>query len=330
MSNQIEMVPEKFFASVFAYYGTNASSFIMFSGVVISGLGLSKIVNPTIWLAAAITAMIAAFSFRAYVSSKYLATAASCLIAAVLLVLVSISAMPDLHLPIRANAVPFMQAVGSYLLFTALAALICICFISYKKHSAELVDDTPEAILASIRTYITECPLHFRRFEYVLNAFPANRGDHLRMEMLVTYELRNRTGSSMQHMARYPTQSEDFQLNSAIVNGRSLDIDDPSLVAGDGVVIPITVKPKMTTTVIVSMTKIFMAEDSDLFTAYDYPAENFSCSLIDHTKIGLLFRFEALNRHNTAATRDGRRLTWTSSGAILPNQGIRAIWERRR
>lgn len=330
MSNQIELMPEKFFASVFAYYGTNASSFIMLSGVVISGLGLSKIVNPTIWLAAAITAMIAAFSFRAYVSSKYLGTAASCLVAAVLLLAASIYAVPDLHLPVRPGALPLMQAVGSYVLFATLASLICICFISYKKHSAELADETPEAILASVRKYITDCPLHFSRFEYVLSAFPGPRKDWLRMEMLVTYELRNRTGAIVQHTARYPTQSESFRLNGAAINGRDLDVDDPALIAGDGVAIPIFVEPKGAVKVVVSVTKVFQIEDSDLFTVYDYPAESFTCSLTDHTNSDLRIRFEALNRHNKPWTRDGRRLTWSSSGAILPNQGIRAIWERRK
>lgn len=326
MSSRFELSAESLFPSVFRYFGNGGTSFVLFSGVVISGLGLSEIINPAIWLLAAVSSMVFAHSLRAYVTDKYLLALFLCLF---VLLAFGVGAYfvatrtPWLSLiPQTPYTGPLVQFGVS--LFVSL--MFCFILVSYRRYSQTITTELPERIIDSVEKYVTKTSLYYEHFVYEIELFLTDDRSRLRYEMTVRSKVVNRTGAKQTLISRYPTPSATFLLRSISINGENRDLEDQQIYSKDGVTIQHPIVGKGEANIEVRMSKTFPLLANDIFTVYQFPAEQFEIKVLNHAKDVVFCWMEPLHKQEAQAQRDGNLLTWIAKDAILPNQGVRLLW----
>jgi len=326
MTNRFELSPESLFPNVFRYFGSGGSSFVLFSGVVISGIGLNDVINPAIWLLAAVSSMVFAHSLRAYVTDKYLAALFGCLF-----VLLAFG-VGMYFVATRTNwlsllpATPYTGPLSQFAVSLFVSLIFCVILVSYRRYSQTITTELPERIIESVEKYVTKTSLYYERFAYEIELFLSDDRQRLRYEMTVRSKIVNRTGAKQTLISRYPTPSDTFLLRSISINGVNRDLEDQQIYSKDGVTIQHPIAGKGEANLEVRMSKTFPLLANDIFTVYQFPAEDFEIRVLNHTKDAVFCWMEPLHKQEAAAQREGNQLTWIAKDAILPNQGVRLLW----
>lgn len=327
MSDRIEFVPEGFFQDLFSYFGTQSSSFILFSGVAISGLGLTDYINPTIWLTAAVAAMICSYSLRHYVTARYLLVIA--ISAMVTLIGVTlVVAYADTIAVFIAGLNSTRYGLMSLFSFFAVSTIFCTNYISYRKFQLSIISEIPEAIHKSILLNVYDNKLYYSNFAYRVEISSSTAGN-ITVDTMISMVVQNRAGTTEMFSSRYPAPTGAILLRSLRVNSVAKDLDDPALRSGDGIRSMDVVPAKGSLSIDVHITEKFPNKYNEIFTAYALPAEAFSIEVTNHVADTIKIWLEPLHSESAIPVRSGKSLTWTSSGAILPNQGVRLFWSRR-
>ena len=169
--------------------------------------------------------------------------------------------------------------------------------------------------------------MYYKTFEYEVELTHADH--NVTYSMKVVFEIVNVSDRPQTVVNRYPTTARTSCLVSASVEGHQLDLDDPSLHSGDAVVLSYTIPRGQSSKFEVSMIKSFSEEESDLFTAYLYPAEKFRFRALNRSASSLTTWLEMLHNQDTTVMRNGNVLEWTAEEPILPNQGVRLLWRSK-
>jgi hypothetical protein len=326
----VDFTADEFFTSIFRYFGTRSTTFVMFSGVVISGLGLKEVINPTVWLGASVSAMILSYSLRGYISERYLAVLLAC-------ILVMSSTIPAAFYMFYRYVAPnvpipreYQFFLFSFLIFFIITFPICIIIVSYKKYMQSVLSDLPESISTSLRDFVQDMSFYYESFTYVVEMFETEAKNEIKLRATTSMELRNRKGIRQSHVSRYPTPTKNYTIDSIKINGEPRDLDDPQIRSSAGISLSNTVEPNEKITIEVIKTEIFENNSNELYTAYNFPCEKFSFSVTNHAEHRFRVWLEMLNKQqHIAPKREGKILTWKSEYAILPNQGVRMFWGER-
>lgn len=187
-----------------------------------------------------------------------------------------------------------------------------------------LKSSLPLHVQRAIFRYAIGSPVYYSRFDYVIDLNHVYRA--VEYTMNVNFDLTNVSDHPQTVVNSYPTTKENFEVHAASIGGESVDLHDPNNYSGAALNLRHVIAPSATCTVAVTMMKRFSEQDTDLFTAYLYPADRFSFRVTNRSKGTLQMWLEMLNNHGSQAIRSGDTLEWRASDPILPNQGVRLLW----
>lgn len=326
-ADKMQALSETFFSDVFSYFGIKASSLILLSGVVISGFGLTDIINPAIWLVASISAMIISYSLRHYISARYMVVLL--LSVAIFLAVTAFVAIIGVRplFPATVVASPLFDPVCAFAAFLFASLLFSLNFVSYKKLIEASPTDLPASMVTALKGGVYSNPFYYELMEYEVELFPIDTdANSVRKVFSVTLIVRNRTSETRAFLSRYHTPPGTFELLSAKTDGQPRDLDDRRIYSKDGLLLSDSIPGRGSIKIEVKMLERAPAADDDLFTAYSCFAEQFRFTATNHAESGITMWIEPLHGQESLPVRRGRTLTWTSDVAILPNQGVRLHW----
>lgn len=323
------IIPEENFPEAFQYMGSAATTFIVFSGILISSLGLTDIIDPTIWVLSALTGMVIAYSMRAYISHRFLIVGfctASLSIALCYSFII-------FELPARLEIVE-SESLNLTLQTFVLFSLMNFCFsaivVSHRRKYQQLKSALPDRMLDKIRDSVSNTALFYESFEYDVEVSHQREKKQVRIDMKIDFKLRNLTGATQLYVSRYPSAADGFDLRAAVVDGDAIDLEDPNLAGRDGVEIRQQIPAKSTSTMSVRIVKIFAERDNDFYTAYDYPVDLFQFRAFNHDRASLDFWLEPLAKQALNVRRSGNAIEWDPVEPLLPFQGVRLLWKLKK
>ncbi len=182
----------------------------------------------------------------------------------------------------------------------------------------------PDRLQRAIFKYANGSPLYYSRFSYVV--YLEHSSTDAMYTMTVDFDLVNASDHAQTVVNRYPTPTRDFEVQSAAIAGRKVDLGDPNNYTGDALTLRHSVAPGVNCNVAVTMKKRFTQQDSDLFTAYLYPADGFTFRAVNKSGHSLQMWLEMLNSQSAPPQREGDSLEWHAVDPLLPNQGVRLMW----
>lgn len=324
-----EFLPEDFLGGVFKYYGFNSSAFILFSGVILSGLGLSDILNPTIWLVSAVLALVVGYSLRHSISSNFPLTISLAFVASLLVVLMSIYLRSNPQLTQDYNRDPIAAILITSTPLFLLAFLFAVSLVSYKKHTVSIAETLLPAIQKQLYEQIINNPLYYSLYSVrVFLDFDEENND-VRLDTELTMVIANRKNERVRFPHRYPSVTPLFKLHEVRVDDKVRDIENPKHHAGDAVHLSDHINPKGSIKIDARMTEVFPENGSELYTCYNRPATAFEIYFMNQHSDKIQAWIEVLNNQDSETENRNGYITWISSGALLPNQGVRIVWKKR-
>lgn len=193
-----------------------------------------------------------------------------------------------------------------------------------QRESQLLQSRLPDHIQRAIFKHANGSPMYYSRFDYIVEL--THVGSNTEYVMTVDFELVNVSDHSHTVVSQYPIPTKDFEVRAAAIAGRDIDLDDPNNYSGGSLNLRHSMAPGEACSFAVTMMKRFPEHDSDLFTAYRYPADRFSFKAINHSGSALQMWLEMLNAQGVQPRRVGDTLEWQAEDPILPHQGVRLFW----
>tara|TARA_R100000365_G_C2742324_1_gene70995 strand:+ start:424 stop:1425 length:1002 start_codon:yes stop_codon:yes gene_type:complete len=329
MSEAPEFVPDSFLKEIFSYYGLTSSAFILFSGVIVSGLGLQGVINPAIWLFAACLALILGYSLRHYISNRFPLVLTVAVLASALVAYVSIRERlyPSL-IPAEAYSDAFASIIVSAFPLLIISFSFAVSIISYKKHDSIIPQSLLPSIQAQLHEQVIKNPLYYESFVCRIILEYDDKIGQVRLDTSITMKVKNRENEPVAFRHRYPRITPRFRLHEVRVDQVAKDIGNPRYHSGDAVHLEEKIAGKGSAVVDARMTEIFPNNGSELYTAYSYPAANFEISLLNESTSTIDAWIEVLNDHAHDIRVENNYLVWVSDKAILPYQGTRIVWRQ--
>jgi hypothetical protein len=324
MSDKFELVPDNFFQEVFSYYGLKSSSFFLFSGIAVSGLGLDDYINPALWILAASIGLVLAYSVRDYVTERY-GLLLSLFLCSLLAIGIAASLSPAGPSPVDT----WPERLAFVAIAAVLVASVSMLMTSYRKHNESRSVEAPPPIKAAIARFITDAGLYYPSFAYRVVARPAATVPKVELKMELKFSVGSYAPRNREFIARFPKSTEQFELRKLIVAGVSISTDNPSIWGDDAVRITQVIPRGETVEFVVETVEVFEGFDSELYAAYEYPAEHFSFVLDHGACPNHVFWVEALHNQRNDRPEEGSRISWTADHPLLPFQGLRLLWRTR-
>lgn len=329
MSADLTFAPENFFKQVFGYFGTTSSSFVVFSGIIVSGLDLGDFVSPTVWLFASVSALISAYSLRRYITHRFIiAVISGCLLLAALVYALYFERVGPGLIP----AGVYTDALLSTLLSSLTSFGVCFIFsailVSYKRHDVLNLDDLPSEIVDAAAFHLSENDILFESFVCEIQ-ISAKEDHRVQIEVELLVNATNRRGHPVDLSHRYPRISDRFVLRSMSFDGQARNVNDAAFATGDGIRMVDKIPAKSTVPIHTRLTEYLVGDSHYYATCYGGPTRSYSIKLTNLSPDKLISHMELLNGEQLQPTINGDTITWTSPKGLLPNQGARIVWRQK-
>ncbi len=326
MSIDNELANEGTLSRIFRYFGFPQSTFLVFSGIIVSGLGFQDIINPAFWTAASLFALILGYSLRNYVPAHYAAVAAFIALAYLGALAFALSPQGKALLAAHWPNDDLTASVVRFAILMAVVFLFVIGLISHRKHSEKLILDLPDKILTAVRSGILEGPFYYQSFNVDAQIERSEDDMPLRADLTITNTIVNRTSQAQKYSHIYSKSTANSQLRQIKVNDTLRDILDPNVHTENSVRLVDEIAPNGTLTVEIKLSDRLSRMGQQIFTCYGMPAENFSFSANNVDADNIKIWLDVLSSDISGPVRNEGTLTWKSTKGLLPNQGIRLNW----
>lgn len=320
---------EELLPDPFEYLGRAASLFLVFSGIVLSSLGLLDFVDPTYWTISAVLAILLSYSLRRYISHRYLTILITCSALILLTVwsAVEVKFFDNFYITDQQNV---ERNVKEFVVLFFIAVLMTIPMISYRRSFENMTTPIPSDIAKVFRENYVEPKFFYQNFDCDVILDRDRQTESVIVEMSIEFLVVNISGSEQEIVSRYPKISDEFKLRSISIDGDLIDLDNPALHRDDAVIVTSKVPPKIGRTIAVKLNKRFSTRDSELFTAYDFPARKFTFKATIAADAGLEVWAELLTRQAILPKRTGSVLQWDPGEPVMPFQGLRLLWKPKK
>lgn len=319
-----EFVPESAFSRVFDYYGFPQSSFLLFSGILFSGLGFEDIVNPAFWTVSCIVAIFIAYSLRSYIPASYGWVFLAILVAVMTAIAGGFSDLGKAFFSSHWAGNELESVLLRFATLTLVAVIVAIGFVSHRKHSDRMLLDLPTRIVEPLKRNVIDNPFFYRNFQ--VEIFVERVGERLRADVDIQTRVQNRTQQEQVYAHTYSKVANDSMLKQVKVGGRSRDILDPNTHTRNAIKLSDTVPPGGAIDIEVKITDWLPVEGSEIFTCYSMPAETFRLAVFTQAGVSIETWLDILSADQARPERSDGCLIWESAHGMLPNQGVRLCW----
>lgn len=326
MSDSPSPVPDGFLRQVLDEFGIQWTHIAIFSGVVISSLGLESYLHVGAWMLVAMVSFTLVYLFRRQVTASFPRAAGMALV-----VVVGLLGAP-VAITLRSGSSVEELASSSRVAVTIYVALVVITplaylIASYRKQESLSGGPYPKEIQSAISTNLVEAPIYRRDQLYDIRVTEVS-ADAVVLQTELSYTLVNRTKTAQGCRIGFVTPSAGGTLLKAEIGGVSLDPSDPDYKGDRGLAVDRVLPPGGELAVSLVATEHFKPRDSELFTAY---APTTALTLrLDNPYATIDFNVESLlPRKVDVREVDGRR-EWAWSDGLLPFQGFRLHWNASR
>lgn len=329
MSTTPIFLPEDFLSGVFKYYGFNSAAFIMFSGVILSGLGLSDVLNPAVWLVSATFALVVGYSLRNSISSNFPVMISFASVASIIVLLLSVYVRSNPALIQEYIKDPIASILFASTPLFLLAFFFSVSIVSYKKQAVLIPETLLPSIQKQLQEQISNNPLYYSLYSVRLFLDFDEEKDDVRLDTELSMLITNRKNERIRFPHRYPSVTPSFKLHEVRVDDKVRDVENPKYHAGDAVHLTDHIGPRGSIKIDVRMTEVFPENGSELYTCYNRPAADFEIYMLNQSSDKIHAWIELLNNQDSETESRNGYLTWKSSGALLPNQGVRIVWKKK-
>lgn len=328
MPTNIEFVPDNFLSKIFQYYGLKSTSFIMLSGIVISGLGFDSIVNPTVWVISSFAAIIIGYAFRRRIGRSLPKSIVFTFFLWASLVATNIGISRDsVPIPIEVTQHVFYPVMSQAVTLFIFAIGLVVPFISYKKEEQLSVEDMPTDTSQKLFEILSSDPIFYEKFFCDAYIEKTEGNQAVRIDTEILMEVRNRSGQDLEFPQVFPRLTEGFRLHSFQVNDTLRDLSSPKYNSEDGVRISTTIPAKSSIRVKVKMTEFFPENGYELYVCYDHAAASYRFSLKNHTPEVVGAWIEPLSINPPDPVTEDSCLIWEARTPLFPFQGVRVVWK---
>ena len=182
----------------------------------------------------------------------------------------------------------------------------------------------PGPIQRSIFRNALDVPFYYPHFDYRVGLVLQN--GVVEYTMKLDFTMRNVSANQQTVANFYPTTSARDKIVSATLNGAELDLRNPKVVNQEGLTVHHRFQPETEARFSVEISRELAPTNSEIFTAYFYPAENFCFRVTNHSEDLLLAWIEGLHAQSDIAIRNENMLEWQAKEPMLPHQGVRLLW----
>lgn len=323
----IKVIPNSFMGDILDKFGVQWTHILIISGVVLSAFGFDKFIDPSIWILGIVGAFILVYVFRDYISGRFM------IFVGVSLLLALALASPMFAWQGSQLSVAFAKVIADKRWITVYYAFLVgiplgICLISYSKRPEKKRLVLPSEVSESLKRQILDVDFYAEKASYLID-LSLTSNERVCFEFEVRFQMVNRLNEPVKYHDVFDPAGEETKFKSACIGDQAVDVGDPDFSYGRGLSLSRDVGPRQKFEVSVTAETNFPVRSSELIGSY-YPARELEIN-IRKPPSNLDVTVQTLLREKIHVDkRANGDLCVRYAKGILPFQGVRLYWEKRK
>ncbi len=326
MSEPSYAEPAGFLGQVLEEFGLPWTSIAVFSGLVLSGFGLSRYFSTAAWMITTVVAFTVVFLFRRQVSGRFALVALLSIATIAVLLGVGFVVAESQATTIKAYLLTH-QTLSTVYIGLSIMMPIATMMLSYRRQETVFGGPFPKTVRDAIRRNLVELPFFKtdQRYEFaILSVTPTD----LWVREVLSYTIINRTRSGQDYVIGFTPLRKKFEIISATIGRQKIPVDDPDFRSEVGLRVPQKFGPgERKSAEIVSKVK-YQRTDSEVVTSY-IPTESFELVITNAFTRDVRIVVETLMPNKVIPEVNGDDTAYRSQGGTLPYQGFKISWMPR-